>query len=102
MIIITGILFIIPTLGILFFTSLYPLVYSLVLSFFNLDYTKSKEMSFVGFQNYIYAFKDSAFLYSLGVTIIFVITTVAVEFVLGLGIANVLAICPFWSFPPIL
>lgn len=88
---ITGYLFLLPTIGILFFTSLYPLGYAFVLSFFNLDYTKSKEMSFIGFQNYIMAFKDKAFLYSLSITIIFVIITVAIQFILGLAIALLLA-----------
>lgn len=88
---ITGTLFLLPTIGILFFTSLYPLGYALVLSFFNLDYTKSKEMSFIGFQNYVYAFKDKAFLYSLAISIVFVIVTIAIEFIAGLVIALLLA-----------
>jgi multiple sugar transport system permease protein len=86
-----GILFIIPVVGLLFFTSLYPLIYSLILSFFKYDLTISKEMEFVGFQNYIIAFKDKYFLYSFFITIIFVIVTVAIEVIIGLIVALLFA-----------
>jgi len=88
---IIGILFIIPTVGFLFFTSLYPLIYALVLSFFKWDLAISKEMKFIGFQNYIYAFKDKYFLYSLFITIIFVIITVTIQVIIGLIVAFLLS-----------
>lgn len=88
---IIGILFIIPTVGFLFFTSLYPLIYALVLSFFKWDLAISKEMKFIGFQNYICAFKDKYFLYSLFITIIFVIITVTIQVTIGLIVAFLLS-----------
>jgi trehalose/maltose transport system permease protein len=46
-------------------------------------------VSFVGLQNYITLLQDADFLHSIWVTVQFTVITVAIEFVLGLGIAIV-------------
>jgi len=67
------------------------LIYSLIISFFKYDLAISKEKEFVGFQNYIIAFQDKYFLRSFFITIIFVIVTVAIEVIIGLVVAFLLA-----------
>jgi multiple sugar transport system permease protein len=83
----TGGLFLLPAVLFLVFTSLYPLAYSLILTFFRWDLKVSPQMTFIGLNNYRHAFTDAEFLNSLTVTLIFVIVTVAVETVLGMAIA---------------
>lgn len=83
----TGSLFLIPAIAFLVLTSLYPLVYALILTFFHWDLKISPVKKFIGFGNYVHAFKDNQFHNSLQVTLTFVLVTVFVEAVLGMAIA---------------
>ncbi|MGE5553566.1 MAG: carbohydrate ABC transporter permease [Betaproteobacteria bacterium] len=80
--------FLIPATVVLVATSLYPLLYSLVVSG-----TSWNLLSFwlprtwVGFGNYVYLLKDEVFLTSLLNTGLFIVAAVGLEFLLGFGIA---------------
>ncbi len=78
-------LFVIPgMLWILTFT-IFPLLYSLRLSFYNARLGKVPR--FVGLDNYVRAFGDYRVWNSAGVTIFFVVVSVTLTVLLGLGLA---------------
>lgn len=81
-------LFVSPALLFLLLTSVYPLLYSLRLSFFswNMSVPNSQPL-FIGLRNYSRLFSDPAFLGSLRTTLIFVTVAVALEFLLGMALA---------------
>ena len=83
----TGALFLLPAILFLVFTSLYPLIYALILTFYRWDLKISPNKSFIGLDNYVQAFRDNEFHNSLWVTLIFVVVTVGIELVLGMAIA---------------
>lgn len=66
---------------------LFPVLYSLYLSFHSLKLNTSAEERFVGFENYIRAFSDEVFLQSLPKTIYFVTLLIACSIVLGMCFA---------------
>ncbi|NPV52439.1 MAG: sugar ABC transporter permease [Firmicutes bacterium] len=82
-----GATFLIPTVLFLGFTSLYPLIYALILSFHRLDLKFGTEARFIGLGNYLRALTDPFFGKSVITTVLFVIITVAGETVLGMVIA---------------
>ncbi len=79
-------LFILPSLVALVFVTIYPLAYLLYLSLHRklLIFDISR---FVSLENFFFLLKDPRFVTSLGNTIYFTVTSVALELVLGLGIA---------------
>ena len=81
-------LFVTPALLFLFLTSVYPLLYSLRLSFFswNMSVPNSQPV-FIGLRNYTRLFSEPVFLSSLRTTLIFVVTAVTLEFLLGMALA---------------
>jgi multiple sugar transport system permease protein len=83
-----SLLFLAPALLFLLITSVYPLLYSLRLSFYswNMTVPNSKPV-WVGLRNYTRLFEDAGFLSSIRITLIFVITSVCIEFVLGMALA---------------
>ncbi len=83
----TGCLFLLPAVVFLIFTSLYPLTYALILTFYRWDLKISPQKTFIGLNNYAKAINDDQFHSSLWVTLIFVVVTVLVETVLGMAIA---------------
>jgi multiple sugar transport system permease protein len=83
----TGSVFLLPAVAFLVFTSLYPLIYALLLTFFRWDLKISPQRTFIGLDNYARALNDAEFHNSLQVTLIFVIVTVLIEAVLGMAIA---------------
>lgn len=78
-------LFVLPgILWVLTFT-IFPLLYSLRLSFFRARLGRPEK--FIGIQNYVDAFKDYRFWDALEVTLIFVIASTAITVLGGLGLA---------------
>lgn len=68
-----------------------PTIYSLYLSFHQWKLTTfQRGVPFVGFDNYARAAGDPAFWHSMQVTVIFTLTALAIEVVLGLGLAVLL------------
>ena len=76
-----------PALLILALTSLYPAIYSLILSFFNWNW--GIQFDFVGVRNYLDLFRSSEFWQVLYQTFLFAIVATALELVLGVGLALV-------------
>jgi trehalose/maltose transport system permease protein len=78
-----------PTLLVIAFVALFPLVQTVYLSFTNARLASAAPTEFVGLRNYTDLARDTIFLGSIKVTVIFTVITVAFEFVLGLLIALV-------------
>ena len=76
-----------PTLVILFFVGLAPFFYVIYLSLFQYNIWSARGMVFAGVNNFRKLVFDSDFMHSLGIGLIFVVTTCAVEMSLGLIIA---------------
>lgn len=80
-----GYLYIGPALLVLGLTSIYPVVYSAIMSFF--DWEWGGDTSFIGFGNYLRYLGDDSFWQVVGQTFYFTIGAVAVELVLGMALA---------------
>jgi ABC-type sugar transport system permease subunit len=102
-----------PSLLILFFTLVFPIGYTLVISFMALNYRRPNRTAFVGLKNYIDLFRDREFLITLGRTFVFVFLTVALTLCLGIliaillnekfrgkGILRTIVLMP-WAIPPV-
>lgn len=86
------IVLLLPSLVIIFLVVGFPMLYSLYLSFTNYNLTSTSGASFVGLQNYITLLtKDPLFWKSFGRTILFISLAVNLEFLIGLGIAQLMA-----------
>ncbi|HNS50998.1 MAG TPA: sugar ABC transporter permease [Anaerolineae bacterium] len=80
-----------PALLVILGTTIYPLVYSLLVSFQRWNLTKSTEPGpFVALENYVRAFGDKNFVNSGVVTVKFTVISVSMSIVLGLVIALIL------------
>lgn len=83
-----SLLFMAPAVIFLIFTSVYPLLYSLRLSFFSWNMTvPNSQPVFIGWDNYTRLFSDGNFLSSVRITLIFVAASVTLEFLLGMALA---------------
>lgn len=69
----------------------FPMLYSLYLSFTDFKLTSAATHNFVGLANYIELFKDPLFRQSFGRTVLFIALAVNLEFIIGLGIAQLMA-----------
>lgn len=68
-----------------------PMVYSFFLSFTNFSLLSTKNLDFVGLENYFQLFMDDIFIKSLIRTIVFLALSISIEFVLGFSIALLLS-----------
>ena len=96
----TGYTFILPNIiGVLLFT-LFPMVFSLVISFTDWDYTKGfGNWNFIGIRNFIEMWKDKWFTDSLINTVIFAVVVVPVTISLALVLAVVIDRFCFGKLP---
>lgn len=83
-----------PVFVLLIAVTIYPFIYGVYLSLSR--YSIIMGLSFRGIGNYIELFRDSRFLHSLGITLIFVFSAVGLEFLVGLGVALLLS-RQFWQ-----
>jgi multiple sugar transport system permease protein len=85
---IASVIFLAPAVLFLLVTSVYPLIYSAWLSFhsWNMTIPRSQPV-YIGFDNYRNLWESEDFRNSLKITLIFVTFAVAIEFVLGMGLA---------------
>ncbi|HHY47156.1 MAG TPA: sugar ABC transporter permease [Firmicutes bacterium] len=84
--------FILPTVGVILALSIYPLIYSLTLAFCSWQLTRiGGGRTFVGLANFIALMSDGRFWFSLKTTLIFVVVSVGVQYVIGLVMALILA-----------
>lgn len=73
-----------PAFALLGVVLIYPLVYNVYLSLFSWRYTNPAATRFVGIDNYVKLLSDSNFWQVSEFTALFVVLTIALEFVLGL------------------
>jgi multiple sugar transport system permease protein len=78
-----------PTIGVILALGIFPLLYSLVLSFQRRDLQHPNEDQFVGLGNYSAALVDARVLSAMTNTLLLVVVGIAIQFVLGLGLALV-------------
>ncbi len=83
-----GLFYILPAILVLGFVSLYPLLYSIGMSFFNWNW--GARMDFVGLHNYLYWLTNDKFWNALGNTILFTVGAVVMEVALGLLLATLI------------
>ena len=83
-------LLVMPALVALFLVTMYPFIYAIYLSLYNLDFLAPRRLSFVGAKNYLDLLKDGRFLNSVKVTAIYVISAVGIEITLGILLAHLL------------
>lgn len=82
--------FVSPAIIYMFLVIGYPLLFTLYISFTAWDTVSPISKAFVGLKNYINWFKDPTFLLILKNTLIFVLGTVSIEFIIGIGLALIL------------
>lgn len=83
-----SLLFLAPALIFLLLTNVYPLLYSLRLSFFSWNMTiPLSKPRYVGVENYALLPQDPTLVSSVERTLIFVISAVVIEFLLGMALA---------------
>lgn len=85
--VLTGYLFIAPIIILMAIWFYYPLLRSLVNSFYNINFLNPDKAKFVGFDNYIKLLKDSEFLSSMKISFILTFVSVPVQSFLALVIA---------------
>lgn len=81
---------ILPSILVLVLVLVVPLFLSAYMSFHSWNLLGQQEREFVGIANYIEVFTSARILDSLRITLIFVVASVSIEFLLGLGIALIL------------
>ncbi len=84
------ILFPLPAVVFIGLLMVFPILYTLYLSFTNWNLTSGMEPSFVGLDSYLRVFSEPRFLHALGRTFSFTLFAVAIEVVLGVAIALIL------------
>jgi multiple sugar transport system permease protein len=83
-------LYLLPTAVVVAAVVVYPLIYTVGLSLFDVNLLQLARARFVGFGNYVDMLGDGTFWHSLGVTAAYTIGTVTVSLGLGLGTALLL------------
>ncbi len=84
-----GFLLYLPAVLIIFLIILYPLIYALCMSFTNYRPTL-RNVSIVGFDNYVKILTDSKFWAAMGRSLFFTIASLSCQIVLGLALAQLL------------
>ena len=108
----TPYILVLPTILVILAVAAYPIINSIWLSF--LDNPLSPSASFVGLRNFVQLFGNHEFLSAIGITFAFTIVAVALETIIGLGIALLInatfpgrglvraAILVPWAFPTVI
>lgn len=81
---------VLPSLLVIFSLTIYPLVYTIVLSLFRYNLVKPKGNGFVGFAQYLEVFTDVKFWHSMKVTGYFCVVSLPIQMVLGIAVALLL------------
>lgn len=80
-------LFVAPCLIVILLVTVFPTIYSFVLSLYKWELTL-QDKPFIGLENYIQLLRDDRFLHSALITVLIVGVGVSLEFALGLGLAQ--------------
>src|ERR1043165_2385679 len=95
----TAWLLIAPSLLVILGITLWPVISTFILSFFNAPTGINQARTFVGFGNYVEMLKDQLFWDTIGRTFYFTIVSVGLELALGLAIAQLIHSRPWgWQF----
>jgi ABC-type sugar transport system permease subunit len=95
----TAWLLLIPSLVVILGVTLWPVISTFILSFFNAQTGINQVRTFVGFGNYIEMFGDQNFWETIGRTLYFTFASVSLELILGLAIAQLIHSHPWgWKF----
>ncbi len=84
------ILFPLPAIIFVALLMIFPILYTLFLSFTNWNLTSGTDFSFVGFDSYVRVLTEPRFLHALGRTFLFTFFAVLIEGFLGVAIALIL------------
>ena len=87
---ITPYMLLLPALFCISAVIFYPILKAITMSFQHYSLLKLNEIAFAGFANYMKALKDEVFWLSLKNTLIYVSSSVGLQFVLGLCLALIL------------
>jgi len=82
--------FILPAVIILLALTIFPFLFSLFLSFGKVTFLGGLQIHFAGLKNWVRLFGDERFYNALSITILIGVIAVAIEYVLGLGLALLL------------
>ena len=95
----TAWLLLIPSLLVMLGVTLWPVVSTFILSFFNAPTGINQARTFVGLGNYIEMLRDQTFWETIGRTLYFMVVSVGLELALGLAIAQLIHSRPWgWKF----
>ncbi len=90
---------VIPSLIVILGVTLWPIIYTFILSFFIAPTGINQVRTFVGLGNYLAMMRDRTFWETIGRTLYFTIVSVGLELVLGLAIAQLIHAHPWgWRF----
>ncbi|WP_322792497.1 sugar ABC transporter permease [Bellilinea sp.] len=88
-----------PGLLVIFGITLFPIIYTFVLSFTETPISNPTPQGFIGIRNYLYFLTNSVFWAAIRRTLYFTIVSVGVELILGMGLALLIHARPFgWQF----
>lgn len=86
----SALLFLLPVMTVLMAVAVFPILYSLYLSFFDVKLTRPNRMPFVGFDNYVDLFEQPLFWTSVERTVVFTVISVTAVTLIGLLVALLL------------
>jgi len=88
-----------PGLLVIFGITLFPIIYTFVLSFTETPISNPTPQGFIGIRNYLYFLTNSVFWAAIRRTLYFTIVSVGVELILGMELALLIHARPFgWQF----
>ena len=95
----TAWLLVLPSLAVILGVTLWPIIYTFILSFFHAPTGINQVRTFVSLGNYIEMLKDQTFWETIGRTMYFTVVSVSVEMVLGMAVALLIHSHPWgWKF----
>jgi len=79
-----------PAIVLMLVVTAFPMIRALYLSLFNYSLTAPEDREFIGLSNYVTALTDQLFWKTTGVTVLYMLVTVAFELVIGFAFAMVM------------
>lgn len=79
-----------PAIVVMLIVTAFPILRALYLSLYNYSLTAPEDRAFVGLSNYVTALTDTLFWRDIGVTVLYMVITVAIELVIGFAFALVM------------
>ncbi len=95
----TAWLLVLPALLIILGVTLWPIIYTFILSFYNVPQGINQVRTFTGLGNYLAMLKDQTFWETIVRTLYFTVVSVGLEMVIGMAVAQLIHSHPFgWRF----